>query len=181
MIVQPLNLEKSDGRDIAEFDLNLYLTETESGIAGNLFYRTDLFAAKTIALMVGQFELLLESVVTDPDRTLTQLRSSLELATKPIPQSCQTAREQEDAIATKTWGEPANPTEVTLLRIWQEVLGIEKIGTRDNFFALGGYSMQLLQVLAKIQEAYSVDLSVAALFDRPTIAEIADAIRYIEK
>ena len=186
MTVQPLNLEKSDGRDIAEFDLNLYLAETESGIAGNLFYRTNLFAAKTIALMVRQFEVLLESVVTDPDRTLTQLRSSLERATEPILQSRQTARGRDRAIGdfllrselhgTKTWGEPANPTEITLLRIWQEVLEIERISTHDNFFALGGCSMQLLQVLAKIQEAYSVDLSVDRLFEQPTIAEIAGAI-----
>ncbi|NEO40840.1 MAG: amino acid adenylation domain-containing protein [Moorea sp. SIOASIH] len=173
LTVQPLELEKSDGRDIAEFDLNLYLTETSAGIEGSLFYRTDLFAATTITKMVKQFQVLLESVVTDPDRTLVQLRSFIEQTTEPIPQSKVAT---EESLESKPWGEPTNPTEVTLLKIWQGVLGLETISTNDNFFELGGYSTQLLQVVAKIQDIYSVEIPIATLFEYPTIAEMANVI-----
>src|SRR5207253_7829839 len=48
---------------------------------------------------------------------------------------------------------PRNPAEEVLASIWAQVLGIEKVGIHDNFFALGGASIQSLQIIAKAGEA----------------------------
>jgi len=67
---------------------------------------------------------------------------------------------------------PATPAEQTLAAIWSEVLGIEKIGVHDNYFSLGGASIQGLQVIAKANAA-GLPLTPEMLFEYQTIAELA--------
>lgn len=67
---------------------------------------------------------------------------------------------------------PTTPAEQTLASIWSEVLGIEKIGVHDNYFSLGGASIQGLQVIAKANAA-GLSLTPEMLFEYQTIAELA--------
>ena len=67
---------------------------------------------------------------------------------------------------------PESGAERVLAEIWESVLAITPIGTRDNFFALGGDSIRSIQVLAKAQER-GLRLSLAQLFEHPTIGELA--------
>lgn len=67
---------------------------------------------------------------------------------------------------------PSTAAEQTLARIWSEVLGIEKIGVHDNYFSLGGASIQGLQVIAKANAA-GLPLTPEMLFEYQTIAELA--------
>lgn len=67
---------------------------------------------------------------------------------------------------------PTTAAEQTLARIWSEVLGIEKIGVHDNYFSLGGASIQGLQVIAKANAA-GLPLTPEMLFEYQTIAELA--------
>jgi amino acid adenylation domain-containing protein len=59
--------------ETARFDLTLTLTETEQGLVGALEYSTDMFDAATIARMLGHFQTLLEGIVANPDRQLSDL------------------------------------------------------------------------------------------------------------
>lgn len=72
--------------------------------------------------------------------------------------------------------EPRNATERTLLGLWQEVLGVVKIGIHDNFFDLGGQSLKAVRLRAKIESALNATVSLRDLFARPTIAELAQTI-----
>ncbi len=67
---------------------------------------------------------------------------------------------------------PRTPTEAQLAQIWAEILGIDKVGIHDNFFALGGASIQSLQVITKASEV-GIHLSPELLFEHQTIAELA--------
>jgi amino acid adenylation domain-containing protein len=67
---------------------------------------------------------------------------------------------------------PRNPTEELLAKIWAQVLGIDKVGVYDNFFDLGGASIQSLQVITKANEA-GLRLTPELLFEHQTIAELA--------
>ena len=53
--------------------------------------------------------------------------------------------------------------------IWQQLLGIEKVGIHDNFFELGGHSLLATQVIARLRKAFSVEFPMASLFERPTV------------
>ncbi|MCI0590250.1 MAG: AMP-binding protein, partial [Gammaproteobacteria bacterium] len=71
---------------------------------------------------------------------------------------------------------PRTPTEETLVHIWAEVLGLERIGIHDNFFDLGGHSILVVQIVMRLQEVFNVEMPVVLLFEVPTVAELAIAI-----
>ncbi|NIR48174.1 amino acid adenylation domain-containing protein [candidate division KSB1 bacterium] len=64
---------------------------------------------------------------------------------------------------------PQNEVERAIAGIWQEVLGVKKVGVDDNFFDLGGHSLLLVQVQNKLQAVFNRDLSIIELFKYPTI------------
>jgi len=64
---------------------------------------------------------------------------------------------------------PGNQTEQTIAEIWQQVLGIEKVGIHDNFFDLGGHSLLVAKVIAPLRSAFPVEFPMGSLFERPTV------------
>ncbi|MEA3106636.1 MAG: hypothetical protein QOI88_1241 [Gammaproteobacteria bacterium] len=66
-----------------------------------------------------------------------------------------------------------NETETMLLEIWRKVLGTDSVGLNDNFFDLGGTSLQLIQVHATIASVMHSDLTVVDLFQYPRISTLA--------
>jgi acyl transferase domain-containing protein/2-polyprenyl-3-methyl-5-hydroxy-6-metoxy-1,4-benzoquinol methylase/aryl carrier-like protein len=75
---------------------------------------------------------------------------------------------------------PGSETEKILAGIWQEVLGIQQVGVRDNFYELGGDSLIAIQVLSRLRKICQVQLTVRQLFEQPTIAEQAERIATIQ-
>ncbi len=72
---------------------------------------------------------------------------------------------------------PQTPTEIALARIWADLLQCDTIDVRDNFFALGGDSLQTLQLLDRVQQHFNQSVSVATLFLNPTVAELAAVLQ----
>lgn len=68
---------------------------------------------------------------------------------------------------------PVNDVEKGIVAIWEDILGIQPIGTGDNFFDLGGHSLLATLFLSRIQEKYGVRLELRVIFESPTIASIA--------
>ncbi|MCT7952156.1 amino acid adenylation domain-containing protein [Ancylothrix sp. C2] len=71
---------------------------------------------------------------------------------------------------------PQTLEEKVLANIWAEVLGVEKVGREDNFFELGGHSLLATQLIAKVRDAFQVEISLRALFQSPTVANLAAVI-----
>jgi acyl carrier protein len=71
---------------------------------------------------------------------------------------------------------PSNPTEDLLARLWGEVLGIDRVGIHDNFFDLGGHSLQAVQLVSRASKALGCEVPVKALFLYPTVAALAEAV-----
>jgi amino acid adenylation domain-containing protein/thioester reductase-like protein len=71
---------------------------------------------------------------------------------------------------------PANETQQRVASVWQDFLGVEKIGIHDNFFELGGHSLLATQLVNQLSRTFKIDIPLRSLFDRPTIAELAAAI-----
>jgi amino acid adenylation domain-containing protein len=83
----------------------------------------------------------------------------------------QTAAPPEGYVA------PRNPAEGRLAGIWQEVLGVERVGVHDDFFALGGHSLLAVRLLAALDKQLGVRLPLATLFQNATVAELTARIR----
>lgn len=71
---------------------------------------------------------------------------------------------------------PTNDIETSLAEIWQELLGIEQVGIHDNLFDLGGDSLLVIQIVSRIREVLRVEVPLRAIFETPTIAELAEKV-----
>ncbi|WP_261378075.1 condensation domain-containing protein, partial [Bacillus paralicheniformis] len=80
---------------------------------------------------------------------------------------------------TAEYKAPLTETEQLLADIWQEVLGIDRIGITDNFFALGGDSIKGIQMASRLQQ-HGWKLEMKDLFQHPTIGEISSYIEWAD-
>ena len=81
-----------------------------------------------------------------------------------------------------TYTAPRTQTEETVARIWAEVLGLERVGIHDQFFAeLGGHSLLATQLISRLRETLDVELPLRAIFERPTVAGLTGAITETRK
>jgi amino acid adenylation domain-containing protein len=74
-----------------------------------------------------------------------------------------------DVVAART------PTERRIAEMWGEMFGVE-VGVLHNFFGLGGDSLLAVRLASRLQEEFEVDLGVRVIFERPTVAQLAEAI-----
>ncbi|KAF6577582.1 condensation domain-containing protein, partial [Paenibacillus sp. EKM211P] len=68
-------------------------------------------------------------------------------------------------------------TEMKLAQIWEDVLGIERVGVQDNFFELGGHSLKAVSLVSKMHQALEVDIRVRDIFEGPTIRELGAKVQ----
>jgi amino acid adenylation domain-containing protein len=81
------------------------------------------------------------------------------------------------SISTETeYVAPRTPIEEALAEMWQDLLGVEKIGVQHDFFKLGGHSLLATRLVARIRDTLNKELALKTLFDAPTIAGLATAL-----
>ncbi len=71
---------------------------------------------------------------------------------------------------------PLTATERALAEVWSVVLGVEPVGTRDNFFDLSGNSLLALRMLALVKDRFGIVIPTVTLFERPTVQALAAAL-----
>jgi acyl-CoA synthetase (AMP-forming)/AMP-acid ligase II/aryl carrier-like protein len=79
------------------------------------------------------------------------------------------------------YAEPRTEDERMLAGVFREVLGVEQVGVNDNFFALGGDSLRGAQVISRINRDRGLEMPIPALFQHPTIAQLAAAMGEVQE
>ncbi|MBG9732731.1 condensation domain-containing protein, partial [Paenibacillus alvei] len=87
----------------------------------------------------------------------------------------------EGALSTGTeYVAPRTTTETKLAQLWQEVLGLERVGIRDNFFDIGGHSLRAMTLVSRIHQTLEAEVPLRQLFLSPTIESLAAALEATE-
>ncbi|MCP3800879.1 amino acid adenylation domain-containing protein [Allokutzneria sp. A3M-2-11 16] len=107
--------------------------------------------------------------VSLPELPLT-INGKLDSRALPEPDSAT----RSDTAATSA--APQNPTEEALAAIWAGVLDLHTVGRDENFFDLGGHSLKAAQLVVRIQETFQLNLPLRTLFERPTVAKLAEVV-----
>ncbi|MFF1412486.1 amino acid adenylation domain-containing protein [Streptomyces sp. NPDC058289] len=95
----------------------------------------------------------------------------------PVPPREAPAPRADATGETAEAGEEDDATIGTVRRIWAEVLNLPDVGPEDDLFDLGGHSLTVIQIAARIRDALGVELDFDVFFDVPTPAGIAAAVR----
>ncbi|MBD2816404.1 amino acid adenylation domain-containing protein, partial [Xenorhabdus sp. Flor] len=80
------------------------------------------------------------------------------------------------AVVTRRYEAPIGETETRLAQIWQDLLGLERVGRHDHFFELGGHSLFAVQLAARVRQVLGRELSLQQLFAQPLLADLAQTL-----
>lgn len=106
------------------------------------------------------------------DAVLRRPDGSPEVSALPLPGATHSALLKSDDYL------PArDEIESKLVKIWEEVLGVKGVGVRTSFFSLGGYSLMIVRLFARINKAMNSSLPITTIFNAPTIEALADILR----
>jgi amino acid adenylation domain-containing protein len=81
-----------------------------------------------------------------------------------------------ERAASAVWEPPQGETEEAMAGLWRELLGVERVGRSDDFFALGGHSLLATRLASRLRDRFRRDLSAQAVFLSPTLAALARAV-----
>jgi amino acid adenylation domain-containing protein len=77
------------------------------------------------------------------------------------------------SFAARAYQAPQGDTETALGALWQELLGVPRVGRLDDFFELGGHSLLVLQLVARVRAAYAIELPVPDVLQHSTLQGLA--------
>ncbi|RKN60370.1 amino acid adenylation domain-containing protein [Streptomyces klenkii] len=161
---------------IAKFDITLDMAErhsadgTPDGLHGELTYATELFTAETAKHVATDLEALFGIVTADPDRPFSAL-PGLPARRRAVRRTA----EETPTAPTASTGEPmaGGATEQALCALFAEVLEVDSVGPDDNFFALGGHSLQVTRLISRVRAELGLELRIRQVFQHPTPAGVA--------
>ena len=140
----------------SQFDLSLEVDQGDETLTTRWEYNTDLFEEETIAGWARQFEEILGRAGADPGRRIWELTASR---------------------AAGPFVEPETIIEQMVAGVFQEVLGAERVGLHDDFFDLGGTSLQAARIASGVNELVGTDVTdLRALFEAPTVQRLARSV-----
>jgi acyl carrier protein len=79
------------------------------------------------------------------------------------------------APAEEMYVEPRTPAEAAVAQVWSDVLGVDRVGAHDDFFALGGHSLLAARAVSRLRREHGMELPLSAFFDHPTVEALAAA------
>ncbi len=85
----------------------------------------------------------------------------------------------ESEFSAQEYTAPTNETESQLVMIWQNLLGIDKIGIHDDFFELGGHSLLATRLVSELRKSMKVELTIKDIFEFATIEQLALCLQYV--
>ena len=113
----------------------------------------------------------------DLQATIAEVRAfTRSEALETIERAQETRPAHTRAHLSTSYVAPETELEQIIAEVWQEVIGVERVGVHDNFFELGGHSLLGMQLVSRLRDGFAIDIPVGLLFEAPTVADLALAI-----
>ncbi|MEM6401890.1 MAG: amino acid adenylation domain-containing protein, partial [Cyanobacteria bacterium P01_D01_bin.116] len=160
----------------AKTDLTLSMEEKEEKIIGDLEYNIDLFEPETIAQIIDNFSKIVETIVINQQQTISEIITALTSDNLPLKANAKSTLKPQ-ITQEHEYVAPRTEAEHRLAQIWSSLLNVDSVGVKDNFFNLGGHSLLAVRLISEIQQQFQKNLPLAALFQSPTIEQLAIALR----
>jgi amino acid adenylation domain-containing protein len=168
----------------ARFELLVDVTDHFSrtgepdGIAVTFEYQEEAFDRPVLEWLADTFLRVLDAFTeVDPDATrLSALPALPEPPAGLAASAVVPAAPRRAGAAERGGAAPRTELEARLAAIVAEVLGVERVGIHDDFFALGGDSLRAVRLAARIATAERLAANAAGIFAAPTVAELARAL-----
>jgi thioesterase domain-containing protein/aryl carrier-like protein len=155
------------------FPLTLAVEEGPHGLLLLMIYAQSRYGDSDIARLLQAMEKALNGILAHPEYSPTQLIEELRTV---LPAGDPKAKETARFEITTAGQPPRNGYEARLFNLWANVLDHQNFGIDDNFFDLGASSFQAVQLLSQMRKTFEQEISVAALFAAPTIAQMAEVL-----
>lgn len=147
------------------FELQFGLIERKEGVRAQLEYNPNLFDASTIQEILDFYVTMLRALISNPDQHLADL---------PVPDRRRMVANVPPPVEQPTdYVAPRNSMETHFVLMWQRLLGQERVGIRDSFFALGGTSLIAARMATEVEKAFSRRIELSTLITAPTIEQLA--------
>ncbi|MDQ8024347.1 MAG: amino acid adenylation domain-containing protein, partial [Moraxellaceae bacterium] len=167
-------------------DLGMWLVEQDEGLSGGFMYNADIFHGQTAELLHNRYLQLLDRIGNDPSISLEALTAFDDgqplLFGRPAADIEVDAAATADAIEVEAVAEAndedLDPLAVRLLEIWRDLLRNPRIVADDDFFTLGGHSLQAVQMFHRFNHETGVNLPLATLLGARTVRALALAYRH---
>jgi acyl carrier protein len=134
---------------------------------------------------VGNYERSFALIVDDPDGTIPPIPAPAhpDFSGHPGPQRPADTLGQPappdtaSSRAGPVFAAARNPDEQIVAQVWAEVLGCDRIGIHDQFFDLGGHSLAATQIVARLRQAFGVEIQLCEVFGMATVASLTARIQ----
>ncbi|MGS2618251.1 amino acid adenylation domain-containing protein [Micromonospora sp. LZ34] len=160
------------------FDLTVYMVERDARCGVEVVYNPDLFDAERVDGLLADLATLVGALAAAPDAPADRVAAELPRPTVATPQLGAMTVAAAEAPRGML---PAGPdgltdTEELIAGIWREVLDRDRVGVTDNFFDIGGHSLALAAVHARLTAATGRSIRMLDLFRHPTVRALAASL-----
>jgi tyrocidine synthetase-3 len=163
------------GNRTAKFDWTFHCRKVDNKLFFKFDYRTRLFKRETMEKFVLYYNRILSRVTGNPRQKISDIRIILPGETKPAPKDFNHTDTGYPVVPgkSKTYTPPKNELEKQVAGVWQQVLNLENIGVEDNFFEIGGTSLDIAHVIRSLMDTFTRDIPVITMLRYPTIRSMA--------
>ena len=113
---------------------------------------------------------MLPSAIVVLDRLPLTANGKIDRNSLPLPRS-------EDIVDERHEDPSVSDVEQEIKKIWSKVLGVPTPHRGDDFFVLGGHSLLATQVISQLRQSFGIELPIAVIFERPTVAALTETVQ----
>ncbi|MER7892977.1 amino acid adenylation domain-containing protein [Micromonospora sp. NPDC094482] len=160
------------------FDITVYVVERAGRIGVEVVHNPDLFDGERIEALLDDLAALVGALAADADAAAREVAVELPRPTVRVAQlgAMTVAAAEAPRTALPAGPDGLTETEELIAGIWREVLERDRVGVADNFFDIGGHSLALAAVHARLTAATGRSIKMLDLFRHPTIRALAASL-----